>query len=105
MKNITKVYEIKDSKIDITINYGLDKEQILNHPISFDEKNPHILYVFLSSKEMEKHTDWLWENKENNPFVVVMLTQYEEKDFDEIESSIDLLYTSVKEKFENKNDN
>ena len=104
MKNITKVYKIKDSEINVTISYGLNKEQVLNHPMDFDSMNPHILYVFLSSEDMETHTDWLWENKENNPFVVVMLTKHDEKDFEKIESSVDLLYTSVKEKMD-KNDN
>ena len=105
MKNITKKYKFNNSNINVTINYGFDKELILNHPSTF-ENEPHILYIFLSSDEMEENINWLWENKENNSFVVIMITKYEEDKFDKIISSIDTLYSSVKEKFNNlKNDN
>jgi hypothetical protein len=92
MKSIEKTYNINDSEIKVTITQGFDQELITNHPKDFD-KNPHILYMFLTKEELSQNSDWLWSNKEQNNFINITLTEIE--DFDIIVNNVEKIFNTI----------
>ena len=96
MKNIKKKYSIKDSEIEVTIQLGFDRNMILDHEMCDD--NIHILYMFITTEELESNSKWIWSNKETNPFIIIMLTDH--NNLDDLVLSVDNIYEKVNKKLE-----
>lgn len=70
---IEKKYDIRNKdgyeKVKVIIYYGLDKEKLLSHPVSFNDEMSELLFMFIPISE---DFSWFEKNTNNSPYVSVL---------------------------------
>jgi hypothetical protein len=70
---IEKIYDIRNKdgyeKVKIIIYYGLDKEKLLSHPVSFNDEMAELLFMFIPISE---DFSWFEKNTNKSPYVSVL---------------------------------